>query len=218
MTLNQDASFSLQCSDRQGRSANKGPYSVRVSQPPPAYVSQTAILSDSINIIYNATLTNLAKAERKTFRNDSLISTDTITGPTYSQTISKAQKGNWKFVSRSDTAKVTVPDYPTIVDFSGLQTDTTENGVIGFNLTSRIKDENPEDNPGYVTLATSLDSKTQIELNGDSATITALGDSTGLYSIRFNIKNARGDISSAFFLFPQEKKGKNHLEAREKKI
>ena len=203
VTLNQDSYFSSQCNDDFGNTVNAGPKNVSVVQPA---MSETATLSDSININYTATLSNVSQAIRKTLINGALITTDTITGPSYSQTISKAKKGDYEFILTTnnplvnpDTAKVTVPDYPTIVDFSGLQTDTTENGVIGFNLASRIKDENPEDNPGHVAGAVSLDSKTKVTINGDSATITALGDSTGQYRVQFNIKNATGIVDSSVF-------------------
>ena len=185
--LTQSASFGLICKDQQGNVASRGPIDVTVSQPLQS-VSQTATLSDSVDIRYNAALTNLASAERKEYLDGNLVKTDTITGPTYSETIQGARKGTWRFISGSDTASVVVPDYDPVLDTAGVNIEMDEGDSTGTNLTSRLHDANPEDNP-HITSASSTDGKTQVDVIGDSLALKALGQDTGQYSIRVDVSS-----------------------------
>ncbi|MGA2130183.1 MAG: hypothetical protein ABSG05_01025 [Candidatus Pacearchaeota archaeon] len=193
ISSNNNASLSSECKDRAGKIVTKK-IDFTVAQPS---FSDTAMVSDSANIVYNATM-NVSQAERKTFRNDSLIGTKTITGPTYSDTIFNAPEGNYYFTNNinSNTAKVTKSSYVTL-DTSGLQTDTIEGGVIGFNLASRM--HSPGINPVHLTNAVPLDTITNVQRNGDSVAITALRNNTGPYSVKFSMKAANGDTGSYVF-------------------
>lgn len=193
INLTQNASFGLMCKDQEGNVSSKGPVNVTVLQPS---FSQTATLQNSVDIKYTATLENMAQATRKTFRNDTLIDTKTVTGPSYSEMIAGNPKGNYKFVVGTDTAKVNVPDYMPTLDSSGLQTDTVENREVRLGLQSRIKDTNPEDNPHLIS-ATSLDQKTQVTMNEDSLAIKALGDSTGTYKVQVQFGSPAGGVSNS---------------------
>ena len=198
--LTQNASFNLECKDKAGNTSKKGPIDVTVFQPA---MSETATLSDSININYTATLSNVSQAIRKTLINGALITTDTITGPSYSQTISKAKKGDYEFILTTnnplvnpDTAKVTVPDYPPFVYLGKVQNLYTDDSIT-VTLDS-IVDENPEDNPVTSTGIADLDSIVQATLSGKQIKITS-GDSVAPYSVAINTRTATG-IQNQFVL------------------
>ena len=194
VTRDSTSSFNLNCKDMDGNYANKGPLEVQVMHPS---VQQNASLQNFIDIKYTADMQNMTKAARKMFRNDTLILTDTITGPTYAQTIPGNVAGQYMFVSGSDTARVNVPRYAPTLDTSGINAGMNEDGQTGFNLGQRMQSRNVEGNPVHLASATSLDGKTNVTVSGDSVTMTALGDSTGPYKVQFNIRSADGNTASA---------------------
>ena len=197
VTLNNNSTLSAECSDMVGHVVNTTPINVTVLQPS---FSQTLSLSDSTNIIHNVNLVNIQKAESRMFRNDSLISIDTITGLTYSKRISNAPKGTYMSILTSnnplvkpDTATVIEPDYLPTLNTTGLDLTIDEGGQIGFNLESRVHDTNLEDSV-YVLSAVPTDLKTQVYLNEDSITIRALGNATGAFGIRVDIGNDKKSV------------------------
>lgn len=195
ITLSKNSALNSECVDKVGNVVSSGMRNVQVMQPS---FSDKATLSDSVNIVYNATM-NVPKAERKMFGNNgNLIRTDTITGPTYTDTIPNVSEGNYYFTNNinSGTAKVTEPPYPITIDTTDLQTDTTEGGVIGSNLASRMHKKNPGSNPIHLTNAVPLDTITSVQRNGDSVTTTALGNRTGPYNTQLSMIAANGDTGS----------------------
>lgn len=80
------------------------------TQPTPK-VTQTAVLQNDIDIRYTAKLENILKAQRKIFRNNQFVKSDSISGPNYTEILQDNLKGNYMFVSMGDTARTTVPNY-----------------------------------------------------------------------------------------------------------
>ncbi len=200
LTLSQNSSFKAKCIDTQGNTDSIGPISVQVLQPS---ISQTATLSDSTGILYNANLTNVSQATRQMLRNDSLIKTDTITGPTFSQTFSNQKKGDYSFVLRTNnplvnpnTTKVSVPNYLPTVNLSGVQASFNEGDSISAAL-PKPTDKNPEDNPVPYSFAKSLDGKVTASIVNDTLKVRSVGDSTGIYKIMIGFGTQEGGIDSS---------------------
>lgn len=198
VTFTQPAMVKGYCKDLAGHVSTAGPINIQVLQPS---ISQTATRINDIGIDYTATLENMTSATRKTIRNDTLISTKTITGPSYSETISGNLKGRTCFIGevpeiRPDTVCVDIPNYLPTVNLSGLQTDMNEEGEIKIGLQSRFEDKNFEDHP-HLRSAQSLDGKTMVNAVGDSVIINAVGDSTGQYRVNIEFGTLEGGISTS---------------------
>ncbi len=161
-------------------------------------ISQTATLENFVDIGYNANLENISQATRKMLRNDSLINTKTISGPSYSEIIRNMPKGNYSFVLGNDTTKIEVPNYLPTVDFSGLQAKLNGRDSLSAVLPNPI-DKNPEDNPVPYIFARSLDGKTQVSLNGSNLLIKSNKDSLGFYQIELEFGSQKGGLGKAIF-------------------
>lgn len=193
--------------DRSGLEDRKGPISVAVSQPS---LTQTATLEDSVNLRYNATLSNLNTAILNVKKNGQTILTRNIAQPSYTELFSyltnfNITKGNYVFATTWTTPRgndttintnAIIPNYLPRANFSGLQTDMNEEDTTQVTL-QNPQDKNPEDNPVPLRNTTSLDGKTQSILNGNTLTIRALGDNSGQYGIRVEYGSNEGGINTS---------------------
>jgi hypothetical protein len=196
--------------DREGKEASKKT-DVAVYAPVPG-VSQKATLQDSINIKYEASLTNLDDANLDVSKNGSVILSKTIKAPNYSEVFSYPTnpgitKGNYDFTLRwktiagkdtSSTTSITIPNYLPVINLSGLQTDMDEGTEITLDLEGRLTDRNPEDNhnPVPLTNATSTDGKTEVSFSGYKVMIKGIDGKTGNYQARVDFGSDEGGRSS----------------------
>jgi len=193
-----NSSFSSECEDVIGNITKSGPINVQVLQPS---FSQTATLENYVDIGYNANLQNISQATRKTFRNDSLINTKTITGPNYFETLTSNPKGKTCFVLEAlgvnpDTSCVTVPNYKPTLDTSGIQANLNEGDSMYVALRAPV-DRNLEDNPVPFIFARALDGKTQVGISNGSLKIKTIGDSTGIYRVQVGFGTPQRGIDSS---------------------
>ncbi|GAB4377618.1 MAG: hypothetical protein Kow0042_25640 [Calditrichia bacterium] len=140
-------------------------------------VTQTATLQNNIDIKYTAKLENILKAQRQIFRDNQLIKSDSISGPDYSEILPDNEKGNYMFVSLSDTAKVVVSNYPPEANISywnNFNKYFKEGEERVFNLQNAFYDKNIEDNPVFVIEAVPSDSKLEVFLNSYELKVKAL--------------------------------------------
>ncbi|MGA2129989.1 MAG: hypothetical protein ABSG05_00010 [Candidatus Pacearchaeota archaeon] len=170
------------------------------SQPPAQKISQTATVFNNIGINYTATLENLTSATRKTFRNDTLIDTKTITGPgVYSESLPQNFKGQTCFTLEApnvQTNKVcaTIADFAPVV-YATIPKLYTRDTVIA--TIDSVVDINPEDNPSTVTGVTSLDGKVHPTLIDNSHIRLVSSDSMGSYSLETQVRTATGTANQA---------------------
>lgn len=145
------------CRDKVGAESTAGPIDIEAT--PEKIISQTAELTNYVDINYTATLTNVSEATRNFYHNGDSINTKTITTSNYSETFEESLKGDHMFILgaegvKPDTARVNVPDYASKApDLSELNLDVNERDSIIVHL-KRAEDNNKEDNPvRYISVA-----------------------------------------------------------------
>jgi len=158
---------------------------IEIEEPPVTpSANQTTILENKVNILYTTEIQDAESATLRVLKNKQLLETRSVTDG-YSITFSDMEKGTYTFITLNDTSQVTIPDYPTEIDLTGinsqaLELDEEESTTI--NLEGKVSDPNPEDSP---TLnASSLDGKTNVRVTGQNLEITGNPNSKGQYNVR----------------------------------
>jgi hypothetical protein len=175
-------------------------------------IEQSAVLSNGNEIVYSATLKKRPNAELTVNKNGNLFFKQSITDnsqtePDYQKTFKydpdKLTKGDYEFIIKSgDLEKktnVTIPNYKPALNLSGLNTNFEEESEIVLDLTGKISDKNPEDNPVSINSVSSVEGKTRPTLNNYNLKIKSFWNKLGEYKIKLNVRDANEGLEEIIF-------------------
>ena len=175
-------------------------------------IEQSAVLSNGNEIVYSATLKKRPNAELTVNKNGNLFFKQSITDnsqtePDYQKTFKydpdKLTKGDYEFIIKSgDLEKktnVTIPNYKPALNLSGLNTNFEEESEIVLDLTGKISDKNPEDNPVSINSVSSVEGKTRPTLNNYNLNIKSFWNKLGEYKIKLNVRDANEGLEEIIF-------------------
>ncbi|MBP6857482.1 hypothetical protein KBC25_03585 [Candidatus Pacearchaeota archaeon] len=175
-------------------------------------IEQSAVLSNGNEIVYSATLKKRPNAELTVNKNGNLFFKQSITDnsqtePDYQKTFKydpdKLTKGDYEFILKSgDLEKktnVTIPNYKPALNLSGLNTNFEEESEIVLDLTGKISDKNPEDNPVSINSVSSVEGKTRPTLNNYNLKIKSFWNKLGEYKIKLNVRDANEGLEEIIF-------------------
>jgi hypothetical protein len=175
-------------------------------------IEQSAVLSNGNEIVYSATLKKRPSAELTVNKNGNLFFKQSITDnsqtePDYQKTFKydpdKLTKGDYEFILKSgDLEKktnVTIPNYKPALNLSGLNTNFEEESEIVLDLTGKISDKNPEDNPVSINSVSSVEGKTRPTLNNYNLKIKSFWNKLGEYKIKLNVRDANEGLEEIIF-------------------
>jgi len=175
-------------------------------------IEQSAVLSNGNEIVYSATLKKRPSAELTVNKNGNLFFKQSITDnsqtePDYQKTFKydpdKLTKGDYEFILKSgDLEKktnVTIPNYKPALNLSGLNTNFEEESEIVLDLTGKISDKNPEDNPVSINSVSSVEGKTRPTLNNYNLNIKSFWNKLGEYKIKLNVRDANEGLEEIIF-------------------
>jgi len=160
-------------------------------------LSESVVLQNDVDLVCSYSLSNVSSAQLNVSRDGVLVFSDNVSG-SGQKTYSKSHKGNYSFdLVSADLDKkvdVTVPDYPSTLDLSGLNFDFNKFSSTSVTLPKPI-DKNPEDNPVSIVSVKSSDSlRVSPSLNGNVLNLLSKYDAPGLYSLEFGLKNASNTV------------------------
>jgi hypothetical protein len=185
--------------------SNKTPKkSVEVYSGP--YISQSASLINDAQINYFATLHRKDNAELKIKKDGNsflellIYDAGSSRQHDYQKTFTYEDgftKGNYEFILTADDlekkSSVEIPNYIPTVSLSGIVGELMEGSEMAVTL-PEPHDKNPEDLPVLYQSATSLDGKTQLELNGNELKIKSLSGHFGNYQVEVGFGSEAGGL------------------------
>jgi len=175
-------------------------------------IEQSAALANENEIAYSATLKKIPNAELTINKNGILflkqsITDNSQTGPDYQKTFKYnpdgLTKGNYEFILKSGTLEkktnVEVPNYKPTLNLSGVNTEFEEESEIVLDLSGKIMDKNPEDNPVSINSVGSVEGKTRPTLDNSNLKIKSFWNELGEYQIKLNVQNVNGGLEEIIF-------------------
>lgn len=175
-------------------------------------IEQSAALANENEIAYSATLKKIANAELTINKNGTFflkqsITDNSQTGPDYQKTFKYnpdgLTKGIYEFILKSGTLEkktnVEVPNYKPTLNLSGVNTEFEEESEIVLDLSGKIMDKNPEDNPVSINSVGSVEGKTRPTLDNSNLKIKSFWNELGEYQIKLNVQNVNGGLEEIIF-------------------
>jgi hypothetical protein len=158
ITFMEDGNLRVKCTDTGNQTIGyprEGPMDIKATQPPQPTVTQTAELTNYVDINVITDAANVPEATRETYHNGN-------TSFPHSETLTESLIGNWRFIGTApgaipDTAEVDVLDYESEApDLSGVNIDGNERDSIEVHL-ARATEINKEQRPVKYTGVTATE-------------------------------------------------------------
>ena len=205
-TFEEDSRIAATCSGSGNSATAYKNVDVTAPEPDPdptnPAVTQTVSLTNSVDLSYSATLSDLDEATLNISRDGEQILTRNITSNSYNETFSNMEKGDYTFFLSGggvdDSDDVNVPNYnpewdPNCIDSNDLNFNEGEEANV--NLSNCATEKNPEDRPVLIT-ASSLDDKTNPIISEDNLKITNNPGETGDYTVQLSYGSVVGGQGS----------------------
>lgn len=185
-----------------------GPPPPEPPPPQPSY-TQSAALTDDVNINYGATFVDMSNPVRKIAHDRGVQFSDlTIPSSPYTETLGPLEKGKYTFTltntaglaTLTNTAEVPnyMPEYTCSLDPINIK-DKYENSQVNLDLEGCLTDKNPEDRPVNVTGVELLTGDLLLDNVGNLVLTKAVENTEGESTFRVHYENANGDTGQTDF-------------------